>query len=85
MNSKEITGMIAVFDNAALNARFVYTIDLTTNKVTYVIACFWKLPTPNNPNGVVGKCPFADYGEAAMFFDGLKPIAEAELRKRIAV
>lgn len=78
MNDRnQITGMIAVFDNAALNARFDYEIDLAKNKVAYTVTCHWK------PNGVFGKCQFRKFAEAKMLFDGLPGIAENELTQRL--
>ena len=74
----KITGMIAVFDNAALNARLDYEIDLATNKVTYCVTCLWK------SNGVYGKCPFKDYADARLLFDGLPAVAEKELNETAA-
>lgn len=75
MNSKnQITGMIAVHDDAALNARLDYAIDVATNNVTYTITCHWKL------RKVYGKCPFADYTDARMLFDGLPTVAQQELK-----
>ena len=41
-SNTEITGMIAVHDDAALNARLDYSINIATNKVTYTITCWWK-------------------------------------------
>ena len=81
----KITGMIAVFDNAALNARLDYEIDLATNKVTYYVTCCWKpLVRPKAPSGVYGKCPFKKYTDAKMLFDGLPAVAEKELNEAAA-
>ena len=77
----KITGMIAVFDDATLNARLDYEIDLATNKVTYFVACHWKpLVRPKAPSGVYGRCPFRNYADARLLFDGLPAVAEQELK-----
>ena len=70
----KITGMIAVFDDAALNARLDYEVDTFNNKVTYTITCYWK------HQRVYGKCPFTNYADAQLYFDGLPAVAEQELR-----
>ena len=75
MNSnKMITGMIAVHDDDALNARLDYAIDTSTNKVTYTIVCQWKL------RHIYGKCPFANYADARLIFDGLPAVSKLELK-----
>lgn len=81
MNTEQtkITGMVAVFNNAALNARLNYEIDLNTNKVKYYVICHWK-PSRTRPNGVYGECPFRNYADARLLFDGLPAVAEQELR-----
>ena len=78
MNRKNITGMIAVFDNAVLNARLDYAIDLKTNKVMYYITCNWKL------RNVCGKCPFRNYKDAKVYFSGLPNAAELEAKANAA-
>ena len=81
----KITGMIAEFDNAALNARLDYEIDLATNKVLYTVTCHWKpLVRPKAPNGVYGKCPFQNYADARLLFDGLPAVAKNELKQTAA-
>lgn len=73
-NRNQITGMIAVHDDAVLNARLDYSVDVATNKVTYTITCQWKR------RHVYGKCPFANYADAQLYFDGLPAVAEQELK-----
>ena len=70
----EIAGMIAVHDDAVLNARLDYAIDVATNKVTYTITCHWKR------RHVYGKCPFRNFGDARLIFDGLPAVAQQELK-----
>lgn len=70
----KITGMIAVHDDDALNARLDYAIDTSTNRATYTIACHWKR------RHVYGKCPFANYADARLIFDGLPAVSKLELK-----
>jgi hypothetical protein len=70
----KITGMIAVFDNAALNARLDYSLDTSSNEVIYTISCHWKC------RNVYGKCPFRNYADASLYFDGLPAVAKQELK-----
>lgn len=74
----KITGMIAVFDNAVLNARFDYEINLETNKVAYFISCHWK------NTHAYGKCPFKKYEDAAILWSGLPNAAALESGKENA-
>ena len=71
-SNTEITGMIAVHDDAMLNARLDYSIDVATNKVTYTITCWWKR------RRVFGRCPFQDYTDARLIFDGLPAVVKLE-------
>ena len=72
-NSVKISGLIAVHDDPALNARFAYTIDTSNNKVKYTITCYWKL------RNVSGESSFKKYADAKIFFDGLPAIAQMEM------
>jgi len=80
----KITNTISVFDNAVLNARFEYEIDLVKNRVSYAIACYWKVKTRNSPNGIFGKCPFGKFADASLFFDGIMKYAETEANREAA-
>lgn len=71
-SNTEITGMIAVHDDAVLNARLDYSIDTSDNKVTYTITCWWKR------RNIVGKCPFGNFADASVFFDGLPAVSKLE-------
>lgn len=74
MNSRnQITGMIAVYDDAVLNARLDYSLDTSNNRVTYTITCHWKR------RNVIGKCPFRNYADASVYFDGLPAASRLEL------
>ena len=74
MDSKGIiTGMIAVYDDAVLNARLDYSLDTSNNRVTYTITCHWKR------RNVIGKCPFRNYADASVYFDGLPAASRLEL------
>lgn len=74
MNTNQLTGLISVYDDTVLNARFSYAIDTTNNKATYIITCYWK------KRNVYGKCPpFKKYKDAALFFEGLPAIAQMEM------
>ena len=77
MDPNTITNMIAVFDDAVLNARLDYRIDLATDKVCYIITCHWKPQTRNCPNGVFGKTEFRRYSDAAIIWGGLPNVAKA--------
>lgn len=72
MNTKQLTGMIAVYNDTVLNAQFSYTIDTSNNKVTYTITCYWK------KRNIRGECPFKKYEDAALYFDGLPAVAKME-------
>jgi hypothetical protein len=75
MNSRnQITGMIAVHDDAILNARLDYAIDVATNKVTYTITCYWKR------RNIRGVCPFRNFSDASVYFDGLPAVSKQELK-----
>lgn len=75
MNSRnQITGMIAVYDDAILNARLDYAIYVDTNNVTYTITCYWKR------RNIVGKCPFRNFSDASVYFDGLPAVSKQELK-----
>ena len=75
MNSKGIiTGMIAVYDDAVLNATLHYSIDTKTNKVTYTITCYWKR------RNIRGVCPFRNFSDASVYFDGLPAVSKQELK-----
>ena len=74
-SQKKITGMIAVFDNAALNARLDYEIDLARNKVVYLMSYYWKA------RRIYGKSSFDDYKDAKVIWEGLPAVAEQELKQ----
>jgi hypothetical protein len=73
MNTNQLYGIIANYDNTALNARFAYTLDTSNNKVTYNITCYWKI------RNVSGETSFKKYDDAKIFFDGLPAIAQMEM------
>ena len=74
MNNKGIiTGMISVYDDAVLNARLDYSLNTSNNRVTYTITCYWKR------RHIVGKCPFRNYADASVYFDGLPAASRLEL------
>lgn len=61
MNANQLCGIIANYDNTALNAQFAYTIDTSNNKVKYTITCYWKL------RNVSGESSFKKYADAKIF------------------
>lgn len=69
----QITGMIAVHDDAALNARLDYSIDTSTDKVTYTITCQWK------QRSIYRTVPFRNYRDASDIFDGLVAVSRSEI------
>ena len=73
MNANQLCGIIANYDNTALNAQFAYTINTSNNKVKYTITCYWKL------RNVSGESSFKKYADAKIFFDGLPAIAQMEM------
>lgn len=72
MNTNQLTGTIAVYNDTVLNAQFSYTIDTSNNKVTYTITCHWK------KRNIRGECPFKKYDDAALYFEGLPAVAKME-------
>lgn len=72
MNTNQLTGIIAVHDDTALNARFSFAVNTNNNKVTYTITCYWK------KRNVYGECQFKKYGDAALYFEGLPAVSKIE-------
>jgi hypothetical protein len=72
MNTNQLTGTIAVYNDIVLNAQFSYTIETSNNNVTYTITCYWK------KRNIRGKCPFKKYEDAALYFEGLPAVAKME-------
>ena len=72
MNTNQLSGMIAVYDDTALNARFSFAVNTSNNKVTYTITYYWK------KRNIYGKCPFNDYKDAALYFEGLPAVSKME-------
>lgn len=73
MNTNLLSGIIAVHDDTALNARFSFAVNTNNNKVTYTITCYWK------KRNIYGECPFNDYKDAALYFDGLPAVSKIEM------
>lgn len=72
MNTNQLTGMIAVYNDTVLNAQFSYSVNTSNNKVTYTITCYWK------KRNICGECPFNDYKDAALYFEGLPAVSKME-------
>lgn len=75
-NSVKISGLIAVHDDPALNARFDVTINTSNNKVTYTVTTYWK------KRNIRGEVPFKKYNDAKDCFDGLPEVARMEMNQK---
>ena len=76
INSEKISGLIAVHDDPALNARFDVTMNASNNKVTYTVTSYWK------KRNIRGECPFKKYNDAKDCFDGLSEVARMEMNQK---
>jgi hypothetical protein len=73
MNTNQLTGLIAIYNDTVLNARFSFAVNTKKNKVTYTITCYWK------KRNIRGECSFNDYKDAALYFEGLPAISKIEM------
>jgi hypothetical protein len=73
IKSEKISGTIAAHDDPVLYAQFAFTINTSNNKVTYTIICYWK------KRNIRGECPFNNYKDAAIYFEGLPAVSQIEM------